>query len=348
VLLTVLAAFLVASLLTYSTFAIIGKSTGAALLLALGSAVSAVQLALSSMIRAHNQFTYQHRQMLAAELSRSVGVFGGALMGVFVWGTGAMALVASALLGTFALLPFGRALPGFTNVIQRTLRPGVAAFARQSAKYGYPIVLVSVSLLIVQFSDRIILTFAKGEAIAASYAATYDIVNRPIGLVIGAIAMASQRSLFDQFDSGSNTFRSMLKKDVRLQVVIAAVLGLFLILCLWLSVWVRDLVLGDQSYLVALLIFVAAVALGLTHTVMRPLQATRSTGRLALFAFMTAVVNVVVGVPLIALLGPVGAATSTALSFIGLALVLSWGNRSIVLPGGSTSQNERDAPYGSD
>jgi len=321
-------AFLLSVAAGFVAFIALGEGGGSLPLAATAVGLCGVQIGFGSAVLARHQFRMQHQRLFRAEISRAIGGFAGALIGLVTTQSGVISLLGFALGSLLGVLFFvATTLPGFGVQSPRSgAADPIHELRQESMKYGLPIVGVAVAVLVIQFSDRFILSMFDGNEIAGSYSASYDLVNRPVGLALAAISLASQRTMFAMFDDDDETQRdesALTRRDLWFQLAAAGIIGIGLLVAGWVAEDIRVLLVADLGLLVPLLVFSSAVLLGVSHTLMRPLQARHETARIGRYAGIAAACNVGLNLALIGDFGASGAATATFLSVVTFVAFLS-------------------------
>lgn len=317
-----------------AVFRLLGQDWGGTATGALATSVVTVQTALGATVLSRHQFEYMHSRLLFAEVSRSAGGLVGGITGLVVYRTGTASLLLFGIGSLIGISPFARVLPGFSGLTSAALDKRLRSLLRESLTYGYPIVVATSAMLVIQFSDRAILTFFDGREVAGWYSASYDLINRPVGLVLASISLASQRLLFQSEDATpqSGRMKQILRRDLILQAIASAAIALSLALIVIVFSPIEQLVVARLGPIVPMLAFIAAVGLGVSHTLMRPLQVAHRTGRIAWDALAAAAANLLLNGILIPLFGANGAGIATVAAVLLLVARLTrssgWGRES--------------------
>jgi len=94
------------------------------------------------------------------------------------------------------------------------------AWLRAAARYGGPMVGWFISLQVLVFSDRFVLTVFAGAAVVGLYAATYDLFNRGLYLAADAVNLALRPLVMRSAEAHDpDRTRSLLSSGIRLYLL---------------------------------------------------------------------------------------------------------------------------------
>lgn len=202
------------------------------------------------------------------------------------------------------------------------LRAGIkirADIARALLAFGIPLALNFISYWVLQVSDRYLLSLFGSLAQVASYAVAYSLGSVMSVVVLGPFTLAWPTAMF-----------SIAKREDSAQV--------FRLLFRWFSLFLLFSAFGLSFVGTALLDWLFPVTyqsaapiipviaesiafFGVYYIFMVGANVLRKTWLAAVFTTTAALVNLVINLALIPLLGAMGAAISTLLAFIVLALL---------------------------
>jgi O-antigen/teichoic acid export membrane protein len=234
------------------------------------------------------------------------------LMGVLHWGI-AGSLVATGC-GYFSAMIF--------MIPMTLLRTGMkirADIARNLLTFGLPLVLNFVSYWVLQASDRYLLSLFGSFAQTASYAVAYSLGSIMSVVVLGPFTLAWPTAMFAiaKREDAAQVFRLMFRWFSLF--LLFATFGLSLVGRLLLT-WLFPLTY--QSAAPVIPIIAESIAFfGVYYFFMVGANVTRKTWLAAVFTTAAALVNVAINLVLIPLYGAMGAAISTLLAFVALALL---------------------------
>ncbi len=202
------------------------------------------------------------------------------------------------------------------------LRAGIkirADIARSLLTFGLPLVLNFVSYWVLQLSDRYLLDLLGSLAQTARYAVAYTLGSGMSVLVMGPFSLAWPITMFAiaKREDAAQTFR-VLFRWFSIFLLFAA-FGLSLvgtILLNWLfpvtyhsTIFIIPVISGSYAFYGVYYVFTAGVNI------------KRKTWMISIFTTVAAVVNVTLNLILIPLYGAMGAAVSTLLAYIVLAMM---------------------------
>lgn len=271
--------------------------------------------------------------MAASSLDVAV-TLGGFAIGLIAATTGAGG---SAPLIGVAIAPFIAALLFTRGEIRQGEQGAVNRDrARQYAAYGYPIAISLILALVLSSTDRLLLAAFLDEAAVGAYHAGYSLANRTLDVIFIWLGAASGPALIMALERGGDSaLKSAAREQAATFILIAlpAAAGLALV-----AQPLADLVLGegvrDEAAAVTPLIALSALFAGLTtYYLHQAFTLARRTSLLLAAMAVPAVANVLLNLILIPLMGVMGAALATAVSFvIGAAASWGLGRRAIALP----------------
>lgn len=271
--------------------------------------------------------------MAASGLDIAV-TLGGFAIGLFAAAAGAGG---SAPLIGVAIAPFIAALLFTPGEIRQGAQGQVNRVrARQYAVYGYPIAASLILALVLSSTDRLLLAAFLDEATVGAYHAGYSLANRTLDVIFIWLGAASGPALIMALERGGD---AALKRAAREQaatfalIALPAAAGLALVAQPLAGIVIGE-ALRDQAAAVTPLIALSALFAGLTtYYLHQAFTLARRTSLLLAAMAMPAVANVLLNLILIPVMGLMGAALATAISFV-IGAVASWGlgRRAIALP----------------
>ena len=260
---------------------------------------------------------------------------GGALLIGFIliyYGMGAW----GALLGFLAGLVLSVSGFGPKLGLRMSLDSGRSGLSVEMLRYGLPLTLNSLAIVVVDVVDRFLIGSLLGMAYVAPYAVAYDLVQLSIGSVMSVLFLAAFPLIVKAFESeGNEAVRIRLQAlGGRLVVVglpVAVGLGI-------LATEISELIFGNDYRpdaatvmpWLAAAIFVAAFKSYFLDVVFQLCQATK---RQAYIAILMAAVNILLNLLLLPHHGIIAAAWATLAAF-SVGAVASWlvGNSVFLLP----------------
>lgn len=207
---------------------------------------------------------------------------------------------------------------------------------RELFHFGLPLSMNSVFLMVVHFSDRFLIAVLLGEAAAGIYAASYDLAQQSVALVMRSVGNASHPLIFravEQHDEGR--VAHYLQRNF---LLLAAVGGLMVVWLYAAAEPLSALLMGagfqTQAALVIPIVAVAAFVIGLrTHHFLLPLLIRRATQGMVVPSMVAAGLNLGLNLWWIPRFGIVGAAWATLSAYIVvLAMIAFIGMRLYPLP----------------
>lgn len=255
------------------------------------------------------------------------------LLGVFLirqgWG----------VLGALAGATGGLILSGIA-VKPDALRFDARAFRRKTVaelfRYGLPLSLNSVFLMVVHFSDRFLIAAFLGEAAAGVYAAAYDIAQQSVALVMRSVGNAVPPLVFRAYEQGNHaaTYRYLARNFQILSAV-----GALVVTLLWgasapLSAVIVGAAFREQATQIIPVVAFAAFVIGLrTHHFMLPMLLLRTTYGVVVPSVVAAAVNVGMNLWWIPAFGIQGAAWATLVAYtVTLLMVIRAGKDLLPMP----------------
>ncbi len=208
--------------------------------------------------------------------------------------------------------------------------------ARRYAHYGFPVSLSLILTLALYTADRFLIAHYLDAGQAGAYHAGFSLASRILDVLFVWFGAAGTPAMINALEHGGE---SALKANARQQlttmafVLFPAVGGLVMV-----APSLGGLMIGgglrDKALEVTPLISLGALLSGLnTYYFLQAFTLARKTRLLVVAMAVPAVANIALNVALIPVMGLIGAAWASALSF-ALGLIVSWalGFRAIRLP----------------
>lgn len=232
--------------------------------------------------------------------------------------------IGGSLLGTaagYGLVVLCTALP---IVIRSQLRIRVD-IARSMLAFGVPQVFSLVSFWILQFSDRLLLSLLRSESQTASYAVAYNLGTVLSTVVISPFTLAWPTTMYAiaKRADGPRVFGQVFRWFSI--VLFVAAFGLSVV-----GRFALDLLFPPSYHTVAYIVPIIAASIafyGVYLFFMTGVSLQRKMWLASLFMTIAAVLNVGLNIVLIPLYGASGAALSTLIAYIILAVVAYIGNQ---------------------
>lgn len=290
---------------------------------AIALGLASTQQSIGNIVVGSSQYQLAHGQLLVFECLRSAGGLFGGLLGLLLRLDGVEVLAtfsAGALLA--AIVPALRVRRQLELIGLSGERLALKPYVRWATRYGSPIVVAILALAVIQFSDRLVLSFYEGAVVAGVYASAYDLLTKPIAMLATAVSAAGQRATFKAHDE-SGDMSALIGRDLRFQAVAVTLGGFGFLMCALVAPTIFNR-LVDVPLIVQLSAFASAGLFGFVQTLMRPLQAKGRTAQIGTVALASAVINIVLNLMTVPLFGVVGAAVSTVVSVGFIVSVFVW------------------------
>lgn len=198
--------------------------------------------------------------------------------------------------------------------------------AYQIARYGLPLTITFLAIMVVSLSDRLFIASLLGASHVGPYAAAYDFVQQSIGTIMNVAYLAAYPVLVGAYENGDG---EKLQHDllwlsrVYIAIGLPAVIGLSV-----LSEQVATVLFGTNFSAeaaslipwIAMIIFVSGWKAFYLDV---PLQLARRTKHQAAIALLMAALNICLNFILIPLYGVYGAVWAALTSF-SFAAFLTW------------------------
>ena len=289
---------------------------------------------------------FMGRHSLALELANAQG--SPLKYGILSWIKGASGLVLGAslisigvgvhgaLVGTLIGLVFGVITFGPKIHIKMTLNRSEIKLTKEMFLFALPLTLNSLSIVIVDLADRIIIATLIGTEKVASYAITYDFVQLTIGSIMSVIFLSNFPMIIKLYEIEGKKSASNQLSDLGSKLI---TFGFPVVVGFWiLSGEIAGVFYGkyyNQEIakimpLLAFAIFVGAFKCSFLDV---PFQIKHATKYQVYIAVFMATVNIILNLLLIPKFGVIGAAWATLASFVVGALT-SWlvGRTLLLLP----------------
>jgi len=195
------------------------------------------------------------------------------------------------------------------------IRPDIA---RSLLAFGLPLVLNFVSYWVLQLSDRYLLSFFGSLEQTAKYAVVYTLGSAMGVVVIGPFTLAWPTAMFTiaKRDDAVQVFRLIFRWFSMLLLFAAFTLSFVSTLLLD---WLFPVVYHSAATIIPI-IAVSIAFYGIYYVFMVGANVTRKTWIAAVFTTAAAIINVAFNLVLIPSYGAMGAAVSTLLAYIVLAV----------------------------
>lgn len=182
--------------------------------------------------------------------------------------------------------------------------------------YGYPLIGLSFTMMIMSLSDRFIIRYYFTEAEVGIYTANYSVASSAFTLLTVGLMRAVYPNILAQFQKGDQVATGhLLFQSIRLYLLIAvpAAFGLWMI-----SQGVSEFVL-DKAYVEGAMI-IGYVAfgmsfLGLSEYASKPFELTKKTKTIFFISIAGALLNIVLNILFIPQYGYAVAALTTAIAY---------------------------------
>jgi O-antigen/teichoic acid export membrane protein len=232
----------------------------------------------------------------------------------------------AALIGVIFGIFFSIVAFGGTLVRQMRFGPTDQYLSLDMLRYGLPLAINYIAIIIVDVSDRFMIGYQLGVTSVGPYAVAYDFVQQAIGPAMNVLYLATFPSLVRVYEKEGDEAARM-----QLHMLGTKLLALGLPLTLGLGFFsenIANLIFGAEFRqtavevmpLLAFAIFISAFKCYYLDSV---IQLRRSTKCLAYSAIIMAGVNISLNLILLPILGVMGAAWATFIAFLTGAIV-SW------------------------
>ncbi len=235
-------------------------------------------------------------------------------------------LIAALCLPLFARQDFARAAKGTFD----------AARARAYAHYGFPVSASLILTLALYTVDRLLIAHYLSEAEAGAYHAGYSVASRILDVLFIWFGAAGTPAMVQALElGGAGALRTCARQQLNTMafILFPAVAGLVMVTPALGGLLIGE-ALREQALRVTPLISLGALLSGLnTYYFLQAFTLAKKTRLLVAAMALPAVSNIVLNVLLIPVMGLMGAALATALSF-AIGLTGSWllGLRTLALP----------------
>ncbi len=208
--------------------------------------------------------------------------------------------------------------------------------ARQYAHYGFPVSASLVLTLALYTADRFLIAHYLDDSQAGAYHAGFSLASRILDVLFVWFGAAGTPAMINALERGGE---AALKENARQQlttmafVLFPAVAGLVMVAPSLGGMMIGE-ALRDKALEVTPLISIGALFSGLnTYYFLQAFTLARKTRLLVVAMAVPAVANIALNILLIPMMGLIGAAWASALSF-ALGLLASWllGFRALPLP----------------
>lgn len=205
-------------------------------------------------------------------------------------------------------------------------------FVRHLAVFGAPLVFANLANVFLNTGDRFVLDAFRGAEEVAVYGLAQKFGSLVYMLFVQSFSMAfAVLGLKALGDPGGREAGNLHRRAFRHFTVLAGwgALGVS-VLALDVTVLVSPNPAYQNAEPLILPVALGFVAYGLYYIAMNVLYAARQTGRIAGYVVGTALLNLGLNLALVPVLGAMGAALATLLSYAGLAAVTAWRARQLV------------------
>lgn len=183
--------------------------------------------------------------------------------------------------------------------------------------FGAPMVIWLLGLTLLNFADRLLLESLQGSTAVGIYSANYTIVNSGLPLVLTPIIQTVHPIIMDSWNGNNDGEVSALVTEfTRYYLILAVPATAFAAVA---SRPLSTLLLGSAFRSGYIIIPVVALGLFFWYLAMlghKGLEVQERTAILATGVTITALVNIILNIPLITAFGYLGAAVATLLSFL--------------------------------
>jgi O-antigen/teichoic acid export membrane protein len=214
-------------------------------------------------------------------------------------------------------------IPGIYAILIKDVGLGLPKFSTLSPhlKFGIPLIPAALSTTILTFGDRYVIGFMMNSAAVGVYSVAYNLGGLVLFL-LSPITMALLAPLSKAYDKGmTKEVNTYLKYSLRyfLMFSIPAAIGLSVVAMPTIkSLTTSEFLMGAMG--VTAIIAASNVFYGLYLIASRALFLMKKSTWLAILLFSFAALNIILNIILLPLLGLIGAALSTLVSFILLLL----------------------------
>lgn len=269
---------------------------------------------LASLTRQVLRLRFQPWRYMTSALIAALGGSGVALTAVLVLDRGVEGVFFGTLVGALLSVAYN-AVTGWAAIGRTFSRPEL----RTMLAFGLPLLPAALSLWVLQFLDRIMLSKLGTLSDVGQYAVANRIAM-PLLLLVTAFATAYAPFLLSLFSTDAGAEKQLRGRMLGYVVGGLTVAGVALSLCS------RELlaVLApgfEDAYLAVWLIVIGTVAFGATAVTTAGFTLARRTKYMATYSGLAAAVNVGLNFILIPLWGMPGAAASTAIAYLVLSTV---------------------------
>lgn len=198
----------------------------------------------------------------------------------------------------------------------------------QLIRYGLPLSVTYVSTMMLDVSDRFIISWWLGLPAVAGYAAAYDLAQQTIGALLNILMLVA----YPQVTAAWETNGAIAARRAMIPLTQAMILGIPLLAGIFIggAEEMANVVFGESIRDEAARI-IPWIAIAITTSCFKSyvldiaFQLTKATNTVLKITVFMAVINVILNIVLLPYFGVVGAAVATVIAF-SIGAVLSWWN----------------------
>ena len=258
-------------------------------------------------------------EFVAFQVIVSIATFGLRLVLVYAAFRGNVAMMFwSMVIANGVLLPsmWSRAgLPSLGNALRRIRTPETVRLSRSFLAFGLPMTLWLFASMLMDVADRFIINLLEGPAAVGIYDANYRLIVGVVALMIVPISMTLHPYLMSVSGAGSKEHVSRVLGAIVDNMLIMGTLAVGVT-----YVFSEDLglLLGPafrEGSVIMPIVLAGVFAFNIGYFAHKPFEITGRTRPMVLFAYLGAGVNIALNFALIPVLGYIGAAWATFLSY---------------------------------
>lgn len=189
-------------------------------------------------------------------------------------------------------------------------------------RYGLPLIAINISAVVLNIGDRFILNIISTSTDLGIYSGIYSVANgiwTLLFMVISTYVYPIYMKLYKQYGKRAVSEFLISVNNILINISIGAVVFLFIFNKFVVQLFLNEKYLGNIILL--LLLFIGNVLYGVYYLISSEYYITQNTSLLARGVTLAGILNIIFNIILIPLIGIVGAAVSTILSYIILAYI---------------------------
>jgi O-antigen/teichoic acid export membrane protein len=189
--------------------------------------------------------------------------------------------------------------------------------AEEILKYGFPIVISNILIILLSIFDRFVINAIMGEESLAKYSANYEFTEKIFFFINSWFTLATSKQIFEYYDVGNEfEISTIITNVMSLYIKIVLPIGfLYIQLLDDISQILFTNFYSDKSE-VGIYIALSAMLIGIMHRYTIILSALKKTLEIAKATATAVIVNIILSIFFVKNFGLIGAAWATLISSI--------------------------------